>query len=330
MVDRDEEVRVNKSSGSTKERQHDIWTLIAVLGHSKHEHHWDTRAEEIRTMLESGSDPNAGREAPLAMAAQMGHLPIAKVLLEHGADVDGGCKYHTPLVLAADDSEMRALLLEHGATETIFSAVAWGEFDKARAYLRQDPSLLHLNDEKDSTPLLFACRRLDLPLMKLFLDAGADPNVVAHGCYGISPIHEVCRGQGARSRCAIELLAEYQADLNARNKGGVTALHMAVRDRNLEAVRALLSNGADPDIEDRGRKSTPLRRAVANTGRGGTGGQTDTAIEIVRLLLECGADPEHVNRSGKRMTESTRNAATRGLLEDAIDAGRGATRLERK
>ena len=260
----------------------------------------------------------------------MGHLLIAKVLLEHGADVDGGCEYLTPLVHAAGDIEMRSLLLEHGASETLFTAIVWGEFDRVEALLQQDPSKVNARDEQDCTPLLHAAGQHDLPLMKLFLEAGADPNVVAPGSYGVSPIHSVSRGFGAESRSAIELLVEYQADLDARNNGGVTALHMAVRDRNLEAVRALLASGADPDIEDRGRKSTPLRRAVANTGRGGTGGQTDAAIEIARLLLEYGADPEHVNRSGKRVIESTRNAAMRELLEDAIAVRRGAKRPERK
>lgn len=112
----------------------------------------------------------------------------------------------------------------------------------------------------------------------------------------------------------LQLLVDHKANLDARDKGGVTALHMAVRDRNVEAVRTLLDSGASPDTEDRGRKSTPLRRAVANTGRRGTAGMSDGAVEIVRLLLKHGADPEHVNRSGKRVVESTRNEEIRRLL----------------
>ena len=79
--------------------------------------------------------------------------------------------------------------------------------------------------------------------------------------------------------------------------------------------------GAAVDIEDRGRRSTPLRRAVANTGKPGTSGKQDVAVEITAILLDHGADPKHVNRSGKPMLASTRHAKIRSLLEAAICAG---------
>ena len=60
----------------------DIWTLIALLGHKKHAHHWETHADEIRALLDSGADPDAGREPPLLIAAQIGHRQIAQLLLQ--------------------------------------------------------------------------------------------------------------------------------------------------------------------------------------------------------------------------------------------------------
>lgn len=38
------------------------------------------RADKIRKLLDRGGDPDAGREAPLTMAAMIGHLDIAEVL----------------------------------------------------------------------------------------------------------------------------------------------------------------------------------------------------------------------------------------------------------
>lgn len=301
------------------QKEYDIWTLIALLGHQKHREHWNTRADEIRRRLQRGEDPNAGRESPLAMAATMGHLDIVKVLLEFGADVQGGCSYRTPLLCGIQHPEIRDYLLLHGATETIFTIVASGNADRIKEYISKDQSLVHLRDEGGMTPLFIATANHDLASMALLLRAGADPNAIAIDSYGISPIHEACRGQQDGSRRVIELLVENNASLNAQDKGGVTALHMAVRDRNVEAVRTLLENGAEPDLEDRGRKSTPLRRAVANTGRQGTGGKTEQAIEIVDLLLGAGANPNHVNRSGKVVIESTRNDTIRGMLRNAMD-----------
>ena len=97
-------------------------------------------------------------------------------------------------------------------------------------------------------------------------------------------------------------------------------MHMAVRDRDIDAVRALLEHGASVDMEDRGRKSTPLRRAVANTGKPGTSGRQNVAVKITAILLDHGADPKHVNRSGKSMLASTRHPEIRAMLEAAISA----------
>lgn len=300
----------------------EIWTLIALLGHEKHRDDRDSCFDQIRTLLESGADPDGAGEPPLALAARTKRVAVAELLLDHGADVDGGCTYRTPLVLAARHRGLRELLLEYGARESIFSAVAWGEAEKVAAALEEDPELVHFEDEHGATLLFVAADACDLPMMQRLLEAGADPNVAARGSGGVSPIHGVSCGRRSDAPAAIELLAAHGADLDARNVRGVTALHMAVRDRNVPAVRALLAHGASPDLEDRGRRSTPLRRAVANTGRGGTGGRNDDALEITRLLLEAGADPEHVNASGKRVIDSTRNSAIRALLLEASPSER--------
>ena len=156
----------------------------------------------------------------------------------------------------------------HGST----SAIAAGDTARVQTFLEQDMSLVHVHDEGGMTPLFLAAGRRDLESMRMVLDAGAAPKTVAAESYGISPIHNTCRRGGPGAREAIARLVRYGADLDARDKGGVTALHMAVRDRDMEAVRALLEHGAAGDIEDRGRRSTPLRRAVANTGKPGTSG----------------------------------------------------------
>ena len=105
------------------------------------------------------------------------------------------------------------------------------------------------------------------------------------------------------------------ADVHAADKNGVTALHHAVRFRRPRAVQALIEHGADVNRACRRNGSTPLHRAVIQTGAPGTAGKGDVAREIVRLLLAAGADPSIANKAGKRPVDYVTDASTRELLE---------------
>src|ERR1044072_832260 len=63
------------------------------------------------------------------------------------------------------------------------------------------------------------------------------------------------------------------ADIHATDKNGVTALHHAVRFRSPEAVKTLLEYGANVNQACRRNGSTPLHRAVTQTGAPGTAGK---------------------------------------------------------
>lgn len=293
----------------------DLWTMIALLAHKRHRHLWHERAAAIRQVLEQGADPNAGREPPLLLAAEIGRLDIAKMLLDYGADVNAGNVYRTPLMTAGSNVSMRELLLKHGAEENIFTMLSSQNFAAVEVAVLADPQLVHLVDEVDQSLLFYCAAKHDLHSMELLLRLGTDPNAVAAASYGISPIHQVCRGHSKGGREAIALLHQHKANLDARNQGGVTALHMAVRDRNVDAVAALLELGASADIEDRGRKSTALRRAVAHTGRSGTSGKDQQVVQIIKLLLQHGANPQHQNRTGKTVIQSAVNAQIKQLLQ---------------
>ena len=73
------------------------------------------------------------------------------------------------------------------------------------------------------------------------------------------------------------------AILNQKNSGGATALHIACREKNLEAVKILLENKADVNVSDN-EDWTPIMRASL-------AGES----EIVRLLLENNAQANNLN-----------------------------------
>jgi uncharacterized protein len=104
----------------------------------------------------------------------------------------------------------------------------------------------------------------------------------------------------------IRLLMRHGANVNENDKNGVTPLHRAVRFRSPMAVKLLLEKGADVNAVDRKTRSTPLHRAVTNTGAPATAGKSAQIVEIIQLLLAHGADRARKNKVRKTAREYVR------------------------
>jgi len=112
-------------------------------------------------------------------------------------------------------------------------------------------------------------------------------------------------------------LLQAGADIHATDKNGVTALHHAVRFRSPAAVATLIEHGANVNQVCRRSGSTPLHRAVTQTGAPGTAGRNQAAIEIIRLLLAAGANPSIANKLGKRPADYVADQEVKALLKSA-------------
>jgi uncharacterized protein len=137
----------------------------------------------------------------------------------------------------------------------------------------------------------------------------------------LSAIHElssICAernpDQADQRRRLIKLLKS-GADIHAADKNGVTALHHAVRFRSPTAVATLIEHGADVNQACRRSGSTPLHRAVTQSGAPGTAGKGQEAIEIIEMLLAAGADPAIMNKAGRKPADYAKDEAIKSLLQ---------------
>ncbi|WP_339748718.1 ankyrin repeat domain-containing protein [uncultured Rubinisphaera sp.] len=112
----------------------------------------------------------------------------------------------------------------------------------------------------------------------------------------------------------IQYLIKCGVSVNETDKNGVTPLHRAVRFRSPPAAQELISRGADINAFDKKTKSTPLHRAVTNTGAPSTAGKLDCAIAIAKLLLSNGADPRIKNKKGKTPIDYATNSALKEVF----------------
>lgn len=188
------------------------------------------RAEEmIEMLLRAGAEVNAFSDlnpgwTPLYSTAIFGSPPVARLLLEAGADPDQpDGQGSTPVHHAAQrqDPAMLQVLLEAG-----------GDPDR-RA------------DDGDS-PLFGACWLGGARTVALLLDHGVE--VDARNDRGRTPLIDTAWQNNIDD--VIELLLEAGADINARDAEGVTALMQAAGHGALRTLRFLLERGADPDLRD--------------------------------------------------------------------------------
>lgn len=146
--------------------------------------------DAVRLLLEHGADPNA-RDAgdnayALHFAAGYGHLETVRALLDGGGDVHGFGDVHEADVIGwatgwRSPSEIRwdvlRLLLERGARHHIFSAIAVGDLDLIHNLVEQDPEALDRRMsrfEQGQTPLHFAMSRNRYDILDLLIELDAD------------------------------------------------------------------------------------------------------------------------------------------------------------
>jgi cytohesin len=275
-------------------------------------------------------DPNGkdrwGR-TPLLMAAQYADLALVAQLVRRGGEIDQQRRYLTPVTLAARQgaADVVEFLLATGASVSIVTAIYLGDHKRCARELKREPALASLRDE-EGTPLLHhAVEALEPDLVKMVLrHGGSVSDVDARGETGLHRIADMRQAPQAAAAKMAALLLDRGADPNARNWDHVTPLHQAVRARNVATVELLLARGADPNARDKGRGSTPLRRAVSATGAGGTSGSGAQMKLLTRILLRSGADPNARDKRGVPVYASARDPELRAMLigERAVRRGR--------
>ncbi len=195
-----------------------LWPPLAFA--VKHTHH-----ELTRFLLDRGIDPNqsdAGGLTPLVHAVIRRDLPMISLLLERGADVNGGAGRgaygQTPLLYAiyGNQIEIVRFLLDKGANP---NPPAGG-------------------------PLLLIAAGRNIRMVELLLERGADVN--ARSPQGTPLV----QASDQNLKDLVEILLARGPDLNATDAVGFTALMKAARQGHIDIVHMLVEKGADLNVQN--------------------------------------------------------------------------------
>jgi ankyrin repeat protein len=264
--------------------------------------------DAIRALVKAGAridQPQGDGITPLIMAIFNGHYDTAAALIELGANpslADGANR--TPLYMAVDMHTLEWLFSrptpkpsgELDSVDIVRLLLSKGVSPDPR--LTKRPTAIGIGGSgfnasltPGATPLMKAATTSDVELVKILLDAGADPNLTTDNhttplmmAAGLNWRDIGSLGSDEESLEVIRILLARGADVNAFNDDGQTALHGAAQRGSLPVIRFLLDQGAKLSVKNK-RGRTPLDEAVGDEGLNGERRQArPEAVELLGRL----------------------------------------------
>jgi ankyrin repeat protein len=292
----------------------------------------------VAMLLNAGADPKTALpegETALMTAARTGNAEVVKLLLDRGADVGAKEGWHgqSALMWAAAENHSAAVAVLIDAHADIHARSNGGFTPLLLAVRAGHEGMVHqlvaaganVDDTvKDGTSALhLALINARYELAVWLLDHGANANANRPGWTPFHQLEWTRRPNEGRLIPAVptgrmetmdvaRALVKHGANLNARqskepsdghrhmrNRLGATPFFLAAKAADVEMMKFLVDNGADPAVGT-DEHTTPLM-AAAGVGiwqLGENPGTNDEAVEAVKLCLDLGGDVNAVDDQG--------------------------------
>ncbi|CAF0887601.1 unnamed protein product [Adineta ricciae] len=247
---------------------------------------------------------NDGATALLS-ASTFGHAKCVELLLEAGADMfnDRDKRERGPIYLASFSNHVQTLEIllqyaeQHGKTDkeklsvnqidrysrtALHAAAELGHVEIVNVLLRRGASLA-MKDDDEYTPLMLACKKNRLDVLKLLIEYISEHYQTARDRLSFFEERDDASNTALHISAAeghssiIKLLLEQGCDLRAKNIISSLPIHCAAERGRYNSVRTLIEQHSQIDPNDKNGQ-TPLHLAARN-------GHSD----VVKLLLKNGA-----------------------------------------
>eukprot|EP00899_Mesostigma_viride_P006395 jgi/Mesvir1/15757/Mv03329-RA.1 len=272
----------------------------------------------VKHLIAIGADIGARKkneDTALHEASRQGHLAVVQHLIANGADVESDKRGQTPLHVASENGQVDVVkhLLASGAnkearTKTGSTPLQLASINNRLGVARH---LVKSGATKEATTksgwsaLHYVSNNGHLDIAELLVARGAD--VEAKTKMGWTPLylaslnghedvvqHLIASGADEGTRCThvseatkdVRNLAGSDLDANAKNMWGITPLHTASEEGNVQIVKLLIARGADVKAKN-WNDATPLHLASA-----------EGHLDVVKHLIKVGAQLEATTKNG--------------------------------
>jgi ankyrin repeat protein len=265
----------------------------------------DVGADVNETMRTAGK--NAKPTNPLLLAVENAHFELAVALLKAGAHPDDRPAGFTALhaitwvrkPIRGDGNPPPIGSGKLSSLDVVRQLVAHGADVDVR--LENGESGRGRFTTTGSTPFLLAARASDVPLMRLLLELGADPEQPnADHCTplmaaaGVGALGDGDEAAGTEDEAvdAVRLLLQLGANVNAVDCSGETAMHGAAYQSRPKLVQLLADHQVEISVWNRKNKAgwTPLMIAQGHRP-GNFRPAPDTIAAIERIMRAAGVQP---------------------------------------
>jgi len=319
------------------------------------------KVEAVKLLLDRGANVNAKdperAQTPLMWAVLEKHLEVARLLIARGADVNAYTKVSvTPgeFTLARPGGGpgttlQRARPSASGGMTALLFAIREGNLDAAKLLLDSGADI-HWSSGNRTSPLVIALLNGQVGIATYLLDRGADPNAAdAYGRAALFAAVDLRNFNHARFAdipydgldplLLIKALLKKGADPNARaetipynglyvfdgswiNFDGQTSFVRAALAGDIEVMRLLLDNGANPNIATVEGTTALMASSGMNWVINQTYNHGEAAyLEAIKLCLQQGADINAANSFGFTALHAAASRGWESVIQLLVDSG---------
>jgi len=214
---------------------------------------------KVRELLLKGADVNhigigcnrnknsSKKWTPLAYACHHGHLELTKLLLQHGANING-----TQIDFDGEKEDAKSTLPSHTFTDApLYCAVLNGHLEVVKYLLERPDINVNIVNSVGETPLYAACmyggNNVGAAVLECLLKH-KDCDVNRTNIFGETPLFAACRHGRV---WIVRLLLKYRANVDqAKHGDGTTPLCIAALHEHENIVKVLIQHHANVIVKD--------------------------------------------------------------------------------